>query len=213
MLKEIQTSPALGRMKTREIASLTGKEHRNVMRDAQVMFKQLEMDDSGYAQSWVHPQNQQTYIEYALPKNLTICLVSGYNAKLRLKIINRWQELESKAPALPQTFSEALQLAADQARVIEEQAPKVEVYEKLSARKESVSTTVLAKQLGVSALKLNTWLKVHGLKFNNSKDLPTAKRPEWFNVVAGVNDHTGKEFTQCLITPLGQIEIAKRFNK
>ena len=213
MLKEIQTSSASGRMTTREIASLTGKEHRNVMRDAQVMFKQLEMDDSGYAQNWVHPQNQQTYIEYALPKDLSLCLVSGYNAKLRLKIINRWQELESKAPALPQTFSEALQLAADQARVIEEQAPKVEVYEKLADRKESVCTTDLAKTLGVSAVRLNTWLKVHGYKFNGKKDLPTSKKMEWFNVVEGVNDHTGKEFRQCLITPLGQIEIAKRFKK
>lgn len=213
-MQQIQaTNGVPDKMTTREIANLTGKEHRNVMRDTQVMFKQLEISDSGYAQNWLHPQNGQTYIEYALPKDLTICLVSGYNAQIRLKIIKRWQELESQAPALPQTFSEALQLAANQAKLIEEQAPKVEVYEKLSARKESVSTTVLAKQLGVSALKLNNWLKVNGYKFNNSKDLPTAKKPEFFNVVAGVNEHSGKEFTQCLITPLGQIEIAKRFNK
>lgn len=216
MLKEIQTSSASGRMTTREIASLTGKEHFHVMRDVQNMFCELQTDREeikGYIQEWIHPQNKQTYVEYALPKNLTICLVSGYKAKLRLKIINRWQELESKAPALPQTFSEALQLAADQARVIEEQAPKVEVYEKLAARKESVSTTELAKQLGVSAKKLNEWLKYEGFKFKHFKDLPTEKKPEWFNVISGVSNYTGKEFKQCLITPLGQIEIAKRFKK
>lgn len=37
---------------------------------------------------------------------------------------------QKQTPLLPQSFSEALQLAADQARKIEEDKPKVEYYEK-----------------------------------------------------------------------------------
>ena len=85
----------------------------------------------------------------------------------------------------------------------------IEVYDKLANRKNDVSTTTLSKQLGVSAIKLNRWLKAEGFKCL-FKDYPAAKYAEWFNVVSSVSP-TGHEFTQCLITPKGQIEIAKRY--
>ena len=47
-------------------------------------------------------------------------------------LVKRWYELENQnAVQLPQTFAEALQLAADQARKIEIDKPKVEYYEKI----------------------------------------------------------------------------------
>lgn len=114
-------------------------------------------------------------------------------------------------PSLPSSFSEALQLAADQAKQLEEQAPKIEVYEKLAARTSDVNTTVLAKQLGITAIKLNKFLKLEGIKCQ-FRDYPAAKYADWFNVIPIVSNG-GHEGTQCLITPKGQIEIAKRFDK
>ena len=76
----------------------------------------------------------------------------------------------------------------------------------MADRKGDVSTTILAKQIGITAIKLNKLLREHGIKWQKA-DLPKAGYQDWFNVVADVKN--GHEFTQCLITPLGQIEITK----
>lgn len=96
-------------MSSREIAELTGKRHPDVKRDIKVLLEQLEVDASKFAHSYLDAQNRQQ-VEYLLDKETTLCLVAGYSAKLRMKIIRRWQELEAQAtkPALPQTYLEAL---------------------------------------------------------------------------------------------------------
>jgi phage antirepressor YoqD-like protein len=120
-----------------------------------------------------------------------------------------------KAPAfeIPTTLSGALRLAAEQAETIEKQdaillkqAPKMAVYELLADRKQDVSTTIVAKQLGTSAPKLNDFLREHGVKMMGA-DLPKAGHIQWFNVVSIIAN--GHECLQCLITPYGQIEITK----
>jgi phage regulator Rha-like protein len=81
-------------MSSREIAELTGKEHRHVKRDCEVMFAELELDAQGYAQNWTHPQNGQTYTEYLLTFELVQTLITGYSIKLRHAVIQRLNELE-----------------------------------------------------------------------------------------------------------------------
>jgi phage antirepressor YoqD-like protein len=107
---------------------------------------------------------------------------------------------------IPKTLGDALQLAADQAKQLELQAPMVAVYEMLADRKGDVSTTVVAKELGTTSIKLNRFLRDNGVKWQKA-DLPKAGYETWFNVVA--DSKNGHEFTQCLVTPDGQIEIAK----
>lgn len=107
---------------------------------------------------------------------------------------------------IPQTLPEALRLAADLADQLAIAAPKVAVYELLADRKGDVSTTIVAKELGTTAIKLNRFLRDNGVKWLNA-DLPKAGYESWFNVVADVKN--GHEFTQCLVTPDGQIGIAK----
>lgn len=71
---------------------------------------------------------------YDLSYRDTMVVVSGYKPEVRARIIDRWMELErAAAPKLPQTFAQALRLAAEQQEVIElqaqqiaEAAPKVE---------------------------------------------------------------------------------------
>lgn len=96
-------------MSSLEIAELTGKEHKHVLRDIRKMLEELEIDT---AQLWTvyKADNKQTYECFKLPKNLTIALVSGYNIKLRLAIIDRWQELENQSkPSMPTTYIAALE--------------------------------------------------------------------------------------------------------
>lgn len=89
-------------MTSREIAELTGKRHDNVMRDIRTMLAELVQggllnSEAGYIQNWRHPQNGQQFEEFALPKDLTITLVSGYSVAMRHRIVTRWQELEAQA--------------------------------------------------------------------------------------------------------------------
>lgn len=75
-------------MSTREIAELTGKEHRHVMRDAREMLEQLGEDVSSFGQmspdAYGRPQPVLN-----LPKDLTLTLVAGYSVPLRHHIVTR----------------------------------------------------------------------------------------------------------------------------
>lgn len=161
-------SPA--KMTTREIADVTGKAHRNVMRDCDVMFTALGIDAEGYAQTWAHPQNGQSYREYALPKDLTITLVSGYDVKMRHRIVRRLEEVESAGRfQVPQSLPEALRLAADavdRASKAEAQialdAPKVAFADQVQAAPDAISLGQAAKIAGTGRNRLSSLLKRKG---------------------------------------------------
>lgn len=201
-------------MSSREIASLTGKRHGDVMRDIRKMYDDL--GESISALAYTDIQNKERR-HYELDKEHTECLLTGYNTKARMMVIKRWNELESQQlPQIPQTYAAALLEAGRLAQIVDDQseqlaiaAPKVEVYEMLADRKGDVSTTVIAKQLGMTAIKLNRLLRDNGVKWEKA-DLPKAGYSDWFNVISDVRN--GHEFTQCLVTPIGQIEIAKLIN-
>ena len=89
----IQNSFNVPTMSSREIATLTGKKHYYIMRDIEVLAAQLEVDASKFGGIYTDSQNRQQ-TEYLLDKDTCLCLVAGYNAKLRMTIIKRWQELE-----------------------------------------------------------------------------------------------------------------------
>ncbi len=186
-------------MSSREIAELTGKNHKEVTRDIENILSQAEIDARRFAHTYKDSQNR-TQREYQLPKRECDLVVSGYSVKYRLAIIDRWQELEDKQLQqfqIPQTLPEALRLAADLADQLEQAKPKLAVYDLLADRKGDVSTTIVAKELGTTAFKLNKFLRDNGVKWLNA-DLPKAGYETWFNCVADIRN--GHEFVQCLIT-------------
>jgi phage antirepressor YoqD-like protein len=113
-----------------EIAQLTGKEHGHVRRDIARMLEQLGKDPSSFGCIYkdAYDRDQQAY---QLPYDETVCLLTGYDVQARMVVIKRWRELEAAAarpqlPGVPQTFAQALRLAAEQAEVIEQQALQLE---------------------------------------------------------------------------------------
>lgn len=82
-------------MSTKEIAELTGKDHKHVLYDTRCMFLQLgkaaaEFSATARVQG---PNNSMRSVEtYNLPKDLTLTLVTGYSVPLRHKIVTRWME-------------------------------------------------------------------------------------------------------------------------
>lgn len=148
-----------------EIAEITGKEHKNIMRDIRNMLEQIDNEGklNFELSSYVSEQGKELPC-YAMTKKGSLCLASGYDANLRMKIINRWEELEMKERAtLPTSFAEALQLAADQARELEEKQKMIEVQkQQLDESKDWYTIKRRAMIKGIS-WKLYNWREMKRL--------------------------------------------------
>ena len=125
-----------GTMSSLEIAELTGKQHAHVLRDIRAILGQGVSESNFGLSSYKQPQPKGGFKEvscYQLTKKGCLILASGYDAKLREKIIDRWEELETKERnggfQVPTSFKEALLLAARQQEQIEEQRKQIELKE------------------------------------------------------------------------------------
>ena len=116
-------------MSSIQISELTGKRHDAILRDIRNLLKQ-GVDAHNFVGVEYTDKKGEKRPCYELTKKGCLILASGYDARLRERIIDRWEELETEKQkggfAIPQSFSEALQLAADQARQIEEQQRTIE---------------------------------------------------------------------------------------
>ncbi len=93
-------------MSSLEIAELTGKNHRDVLRDIRSTLEQAGIEVAQFCATYQHPQNKQSYTAYNLPRAECDLVISGYSVKYRWAIIQRWHELERKVGAgetAPQT--------------------------------------------------------------------------------------------------------------
>lgn len=91
-------------MSSREIAELTGKAHKHVLRDIRSIIEQLEDGPDLDHEEFQQVIDSRGYTsEYLLTENQTLLLMTGYSIPLRQKLINRWQELEEQVakPLLP----------------------------------------------------------------------------------------------------------------
>lgn len=89
----------------------------------------------------------------------SITVVAQLCPEFTAALVKRWYELENQdAVQLPQSFSEALQLAADQARQLELAAPKVQYFDTVVERSTLLNATQVAQKLGMSAMAMNKHL-------------------------------------------------------
>lgn len=165
---------------SREIAEITGKQHKDVLEAIRNMepawvkvngrkFPLVEYID---AKGERRPQ-------YELTKTESLYVGTKFNDEARAKLVIRWEELETKnRNQIPQSFSEALMLAAKQAQEIEEkqkqlesQRPKVLFAESVEASSTTILVGEMAKillQNGVSIgqNRLFEWLRNHNYLIN-----------------------------------------------
>ncbi|MFI8384842.1 phage antirepressor KilAC domain-containing protein [Pseudomonas sp. NPDC079086] len=182
-------------MSSREIAELAGKIHKNVKRDIAAMLKDLQADALSFEHIYLDGMNREQ-TEYLLDREHTDCLLTGYSAPLRMKVIRRWQELEQaqSAPTLPSTLPDALRLAADLAEqcthlqlVVTDQAPKVAALARIAVASGSMCLTDAAKHLGVQRLALIDWMRANRWVYRRSgSDRLVAFQPR---LDAGLLDH------------------------
>jgi len=146
------------KMSTREIAELTGKKHQHVLRDVDLLnenYSKLGMSKVGQGY-FTHPNTgNQKHREYLLTKIQTFDLMTGYNIELRIRVNRRWAELEAKQHQIPQTYSEALMLAAKQAEKLELQQSKINELEPKAEFYDSVTNSKTAIDIGRAAKVLD----------------------------------------------------------
>ena len=81
-------------MTSLEIAEVTGKRHDAVLRDIRNLLSQGVDAHNFVETSYIDKSNRQQKC-FSLTKKGCLILASGYDALLREKIINRWEELET----------------------------------------------------------------------------------------------------------------------
>jgi phage antirepressor YoqD-like protein len=232
-MSAISVIPSDLKMTSREIALVTGKEHFNVKRDISAMILQLNnphlllkdcpdfhpSDLNGHGitlSTFDHCGN--AYDEFTLSQEYCLLLVSGYSVSLRQKIIKRWQELESQQQPkhiLPQSFAEALMLAANQAAELEAARPAVAFVEKYVESTGNMGFRQVCKLLKIKENDFRAFLQDMKIMYRlGSEWMPYANHIDAgrFHVSTGTSD-TDHAFNTAKFTPKGVEWVAKLWSE
>lgn len=176
-------------MTSLEIADVTGRNHKDVMRSIREMEEAwVKVNGRKFALVEYKDAKGEMRPCYSLSKTECLYIATKFNDEARAKLILRWEELEIKEASIinvPTTFAEALRLAADQAEKLEAQEkmleasskeivelsgtianmqPKVTYVDKILSSKETVTTTQIAQDYGQSAKSFNILLRNFGIQ-------------------------------------------------
>lgn len=206
-------------MSSREIADLVESRHDSVKRTIE------RLQDKGLIQltPMVEVKNHlgQVVTEYQLIKRDTYVVVAQLSPEFTARLVDRWQELENQQmPQIPQTLSEALRLAADQAEqierqnlLLEQQRQKVEFVQRYVEVGTTKSLRETAKILRVPERAMIDCLVDDGLLFRQSGNLLPYQKYHakgLFDVKTGTTEY-GHNYTQTRVTSKGIEYIASRY--
>ena len=217
-------------MTSLEIAEVTGKQHAHIMRDIRKLLEQGVSESNFGLTSYRQAQpngGSKDVPMYQLTKKGCLILASGYDALLREKIINRWEELENQvrkseivmpnfsnpaeaARAWADQYERNLALEANNKELKEENqtlAPKGEYFDDLVARNLLTNFTKVAHQLNIKRKTFIEWLIRDKFIYRDQKNklVPYAR---YAHTYFHINDTKGKYSkwagNQTLITPEGK---------
>lgn len=207
-------------MSSREIAELCEKRHDNVLKLVRELIERGLLKNTT-PHSYIHPQNNQRYFEFFSDKRDTLVIVARLSPEFTAAVVDRWQELEAQqAVQLPQTFAEALRLAADleeqkQALLLENQRMKpkvafVEHYVEVGTTKSLRETAKILKMPEKAMIQRLVEDRILYRQSNNLLPYQKYHERELFAVKTGTAEH-GHNFTQTRVTSKGMAFIANRY--
>lgn len=200
-------------MSSREIAELLEKQHGNIKISAERLAEKGVIGTLA-VQEFTH--NGNTYTEYLLNKRDSLILVAQNCPEFTARIVDRWQELEQQqAPKLPQTFAEALRLAAEQAELIEQQRPAVEFVQRYTkAEHGSMTFRQVCKNLKANEARFREFLFDNEIMYRLAGNLMAHQN----HIDAGRFEVTTDTFnsvitTKCHFTGKGVVWISEKWAK
>lgn len=212
-LSNVKNDPSFSAMSSLEIAGLCEKRHDHVMTDIRNMLKQLNIQSPDFLGDY-YDDKGRNYPCFHLPKDLCLTLVSGYNVVLRKRIIDRWLELEQQnQPKVPQSFSEALRLAAEleeQKQMLTDQlaiaAPKAEFVDRYVVATGSMTFRQVAKLLNAKEPEFRLFLLDNHIMYRLNGTLTPYHQhieAERFEVKTGTTNASNYAFSQARFTAKG----------
>lgn len=112
-----------------------------------------ELEGEYYETFVVQNTNNTESIVYGLTIDQCMLIGMRESKAVRKNVLATLKQKQT--PLLPQSFSEALQLAADQARLLELAAPKVTYYDTVVERSTLLNASQVAQKIQMSAVKMN----------------------------------------------------------
>nr|WP_237735421.1 phage antirepressor KilAC domain-containing protein [Serratia fonticola] len=206
-------------MSSREIAALVLSNHSDVKRSAERLHAAHLLTQPLAEFDFEH--NGNVYQEYRFNKRDSLVLVARLSPQFTAAVVDRWQELENAAPAVPQSLPEALRLAADMAeqkaaleQKVQADAPKVAFVDHYvdAAGAKSLRETAKILDMPEKAM-IDTLVRDKALFRQSGNLLPHAlkQRDGLFTVKTGTSDF-GHAFTQTRVTPRGIKWISDRYS-
>lgn len=209
-------------MSSREIAELTGSRHDNVKISMERMRSSGVISFTAMQEPTLGGGKPTTV--YHVDKRDSYVVVAQLSPEFTAALVDRWQELEKQTQSqIPQSFAEALQLAANQAKELEEKnqalaiaAPKAEFADAIAGADKGVKLGQFAKTVGlgpVTIFRVLRELKIF-MSRGDSYNLPYQDYVErgYFTVKQGTyetNSQTRISHT-ALITGKGEIWLRKK---
>ncbi len=227
------------RMTSAEIADLVEKRHDNVKRTIETLSEagvivRPQIEDEPGTDAMGRPRITKVYVfEGEQGKRDSIVVVAQLCPEFTARLVDRWQELEAAlavpAFAIPQSYSEALRLAADNAdradkaeAALVEAQPKLEALDRLETSEGSVGPRLAAKMLDMPEKKFTAWLQQNRWAFRQNGVGPLQAyvdkrdrgylehRPHTFRDQVSGEDRT---VPQMMITPKGLKRLAELLAK
>jgi len=154
-MKALDLASSKQTMSSLEIADLTGKAHDKVRIDIERILSEAQIGVADFRGTYRSKQGKALPC-FNLPRRECDLVISGYSVKYRLKIIDRWQELEKSNPKLPVNYIEAL------TALIESEKEK-----EIEKRKVAALSTIVDNEFGYSSiLRAAKHIGVHENNFN-----------------------------------------------
>lgn len=168
-----------------------------------------ELEDGHYKKTVVDNANGTRSSEYILTVEQAMLVGMRESKSVRRAVLDKLKELKAKSFYIPQTYGEALQLCADQAKQLELAAPKIAFVDNLVERGTLMTSTQVAQKHKKSAVWLNKFLDEVGV-FNRAVKRSRAFQQWFIDKGFGEMKQTELGHSQALFTPAGELWISEK---